>query len=78
MNTIAKWGNSLAVRIPSNCAEISGLKEGTPVRVSAKAGRVVIERARPEYKLKDLLARVTPENFQGEVDWGAPAGAEEW
>ena len=78
MNTLSKWGNSLAVRIPTNCAEISGLKEGTPVQVSAKAGRLIIERTRPKYKLKDLLAQITPENFQGEVDWGEPVGDEEW
>ena len=75
---VAKWGNSLAVRIPVHCAEVSGLKEGTPVQVSAKAGRLIIERARPKYKLEDLLAQITPENFQGEVNWGEPVGDEEW
>jgi antitoxin MazE len=78
MNTLGKWGNSLAVRIPAHCVEVSGLKEGTPVQVSAKAGRIIIEPARPKYKLKDLLAQITPENMHSEVDWGEPVGDEEW
>lgn len=31
---------------------------------------------RPRYSLDELLARVTPENMQGEIDWGAPVGRE--
>lgn len=31
--TIAKWGNSLAVRIPSTLAKKLNLKEGTSVEI---------------------------------------------
>ncbi|MGO9452346.1 MAG: AbrB/MazE/SpoVT family DNA-binding domain-containing protein [Candidatus Binataceae bacterium] len=75
--TIAKWGNSLAVRIPAPDAERAGLKEGTKVLIQVKAGRLIIEPAKPTYELKELLAAITPENLHGEVDWGR-VGNEEW
>lgn len=42
---VAKWGNSLAVRIPKDVAEALRLEEGEEVRVTA-AGRGVLEVAR--------------------------------
>lgn len=37
---VAKWGNSLAVRIPSNVADAVGLKEGDEVQMHvAEKGR---------------------------------------
>ena len=77
VNTVAKWGNSLAVRIPVTDAKRAGFQEGTEVRIHAKAGRLIIEPARRRYKLKDLLAGITTENLHGEVEWGR-AGREEW
>ncbi len=35
-------------------------------------------RAARKYTLNDLLAGITPENRHGEMDWGSPAGGEEW
>jgi antitoxin MazE len=78
MNTLAKWGNSLAVRIPAKFAEQSGLREGTPVNIKVKAGRIIIERARPKYKLKDLLAGYSPDDQPEEIWKGPPVGDEEW
>lgn len=78
MNTLAKWGNSLAARIPAKFAEQSGMKEGTPIQIKVKAGRLIIERARPKYKLKDLLAGYSPGD-QPEELWKGPAvGDEAW
>ena len=78
MNTLAKWGISLAVRIPAKFAEQSGMREGTPVNINVKGGRLIIERARPKFKLRDLLAGYSPDD-QPEDLWKAPAvGDEEW
>jgi antitoxin MazE len=77
MHIVARWGNSLAVRIPIRDAERAGFREGTRVQISSKAGRLLIEPARQKYKLKELLAAITPENLPGEVDWGQ-VGNEEW
>ena len=78
MNALAKWGNSLAIRIPAKLAEESGLKEGAQVHITAKAGKLIVKKARPKFKLKDLLAEITPDNRHSEVDWGASVGKEEW
>lgn len=42
---VAKWGNSLAVRIPKDVAEALGLKEGDEVELRPGDGRgVTVER----------------------------------
>ena len=73
---MAKWGNSLAVRIPKTVAQKAGLHEGDPVEVAAKRGRVIVKRARKEPTLKELLARITAENLHHQTDWGRPIGKE--
>jgi antitoxin component of MazEF toxin-antitoxin module len=78
MQNVSKWGNSLAVRIPAKLAEQSGLREGTSVRIEARAGRLIIERARPTYALKDLLAGYSSKD-KAEEFWKGPAvGNEAW
>ena len=76
--SIARWGNSLAVRLPRSIAEESHLSEGTEVTITAEKGRVVIETAKPRYELADLLAQMKPEHRHEEVDWGGPVGGEVW
>jgi antitoxin MazE len=77
--TIAKWGNSLGVRIPGALAKSLGLAEGTSVRLAARRGRLVVEPVMPEkYELQELLARITPKNIHGSVETGQPAGREIW
>lgn len=75
---IAKWGNSLALRLPRSMAESVNLQEGTPVKLRIEGGSIVITPARPKYRLADLLAQITPTNIHGEVDWGERRGQEEW
>jgi antitoxin MazE len=70
-----RWGNSLGVRIPRVYAESVGLSPGTPVEIVATDEEIVIRRS--ELTLETLLARVTPENLHGNVDWGQPAGRPE-
>jgi antitoxin MazE len=75
---IAKWGNSLALRLPKSLAAEAGLSEGSPVELSVQTGKLIVALGRPKYRLADLLAQITPENRHDEVDWGAPKGTEEW
>lgn len=45
---IAKWGNSLAVRLPVECIRITGLQEGDSVEAEVSpAGEIVLTPARP-------------------------------
>ncbi len=76
---IARWGNSLAVRIPKQVIETARLKEGESVSVSVGKDRSVIMRpSRQKYRLQELVSRITPENRHGETDWGAAVGKEIW
>jgi len=74
---IQKWGNSLAVRIPSTLAKEAHLREGTMVEISGDEQQIMLRRPQvPKYSLDELLSKVTPENIHPEVDWGSPVGKE--
>lgn len=76
---LAKWGNSLALRIPKALAEGARLRVGDPVRVSVAAGgSLVIKAARRRYSLRRLVSRITAKNRHEETDWGKPVGKEIW
>jgi len=76
---IAKWGNSLAVRIPLTIARQAGFAEGDPVKLGlGEEGGIVVRPARPKYELADLVAQITPKNCHRETEWGRPQGKETW
>lgn len=52
---VAKWGNSLAVRLPAELVRELDLQEGDDVTLRAEAGGFIVARdARPEEILADL------------------------
>jgi antitoxin MazE len=71
-----KWGNSLAVRLPSVLSRECGIEENTSVEVVEKNGQIVITPAVRKYSLEDLLSGVTRENLHNEFDTGRPVGRE--
>ncbi len=76
---IARWGNSLAVRLPRTLARDAGLGEGDEVEAAlADDGAVTLRRCRPRYSLGALVAAITPKNRHDETDWGGPVGREIW
>jgi len=77
---MAKWGNSLAVRIPKDVAQEAHLKEGDAVVIKAAKGRIELRRADRIPTLEELVAQITPENRHPETDWGPDVGREkiEW
>jgi antitoxin MazE len=74
---IARWGNSLGVRIPKDVATRVGLKEGVRVDVTAEDGRIVISLERPVYRLEELLVGMTPAAMHAAFDWGGDLGRED-
>jgi antitoxin MazE len=75
---IAKWGNSLGLRLPKSVAVEAQVGEGDTVNVSVKDGVIVIRPNRPTYSLEQLVAKITRRNRHDESDWGTPAGDEAW
>jgi antitoxin MazE len=73
---IAKWGNSLGVRLPRDVAARVGLTEGARVDIEATDdGRITITRSRRRFTLDELLAQMSPEREHPLEDDG-PLGAE--
>lgn len=75
---IAKWGNSLGVRIPKAVAKEVGFDEGSNVEVRVSGRELVLVSASREYSLEELVERITPKNRHGETNWGSPVGNESW
>jgi antitoxin MazE len=76
---VAKWGNSLGIRIPIQIAKQVNLKEGTGVIFTVLEGSLVIKpERRKKYTLDELLEGMTPENVHEEVEMGKPVGNEIW
>lgn len=45
---VAKWGNSLAVRLPTECIRAAGLKEGDSVEAEVgRSGEIMLTPAPP-------------------------------
>lgn len=52
---IAKWGNSLGLRLPKAVALEAQVGEGDTVEVSVKNGAIVVRPNRPTYSLEQLV-----------------------
>lgn len=77
--TVQKWGNSLALRIPSRLAKEIRLRQGSAVEVAVEEGGLVVRPAkRRQFALSSLLKGVTKSNRHEATGWGAPAGEESW
>jgi antitoxin MazE len=75
---MAKWGNSLALRIPRAVAAAVDVRDGDAVEVTVEEGAIVIRPAAPRYSLDELVVRITTRNRHSETDWGGPVGDESW
>lgn len=79
VTTVAKWGNSLALRIPQHIAKEIQLTEGAEVDLVVIDGNLTIKPRRcKRYFLEELVAGITPENLHSEVESGAVVGNEAW
>ncbi len=75
---VAKWGNSLAVRIPDEFVENLDLRDGSLVGFQQLGDKMVISKAKPKYTLEDMVKGITKKNRHKEFDWGKPMGKEIW
>jgi antitoxin MazE len=69
---VARWGHSLAIRIPKPLAEATGLRPGEEVILEVGGEGLVLRPLR----LDDLLEAITEANRHEEVDWGPATGRE--
>jgi antitoxin MazE len=75
---LARWGNSLAVRLPRLVVVEARLEEGDSLEIRVSGRVITMQPADPLARLEALVAQVTPENRHGEVEWGRAVGSEQW
>jgi antitoxin MazE len=76
---VQRWGNSLALRIPSAYASETRISEGSEVEITLKSGALVVRPlSRRRHSLAALLRRITPSNRHESLSTGAPVGQEVW
>jgi len=76
---IAKWGNSLAVRIPQSIAEQVQIHAGSSISIEILDGKIVLTPHKcKKYTLEELLEGMTSENLHPEILTGAVVGNEGW
>lgn len=76
---VAKWGNSLAIRLPHHLVKEVHFAEGTQVEIVVDKGNLVIKpNPRKHYSLEELVAAITPENLHQEIETGTALGNETW
>jgi antitoxin MazE len=78
--TIARWGNSTALRLPKAVVEELHLTPGQQVEVTVEAGEARLKPVRaPRVTLEELMAeadRIGWENAPETIDWGPDVGSE--
>jgi antitoxin MazE len=82
--TVAKWGNSLGLRLPKQLVDELGLAPGSQVELAREGTKLVAEtsnrRQIPRYRLEDLVAemkRLGGRDAEPEtIEWGADVGSE--
>lgn len=77
--TVQKWGNSLALRIPSSLAKDVHLHQGSVVDIAVVEGRMVVKpKGQRNYALSQMLKGIRKDNLHAEQDWGGASGREAW
>lgn len=78
---VAKWGNSIAVRLPKAAAAALQAVPGTELELTIEGGKAELRQPHriPHYRLEDMVAemkRLGPENEPETVEWGPDVGSE--
>lgn len=75
---VSKWGNSLAVRIPSNIARSIHLHEGGDLEINEDGEKIILKPVKEKkYSMDSLLSEVKKDNIHTEFETSR-VGSEEW
>ena len=76
---VARWGNSLALRLPKQLANSYHLSEGSDVEIVEEAqGLLVKPVSGKHFQLEDLLKGVSENNLHTGIESTGPQGREIW
>jgi antitoxin MazE len=77
MKTIVKkWGNSLAVRIPTSYAKDTYIQDGSIIIIEKKNNTITLKPQKN--KLSEYLEKINKNNIHKEIDSNNPVGYEIW
>ena len=75
---VAKWGNSLGVRLPKAAADSIGVTAGSELDLTVELGGFRL-RGMPKtaaQRLQELLDQIDPNNIPETIEWGPDRGSE--
>ena len=75
---IARWGNSLALRLPKSMTTSLRLQEGAAIEIIETETGIVLQPVKKQHSLKALLMELRPEQLHKDVGTGAARGNEIW
>ena len=75
---LKKWGNSMAVRLPSAVVKAGHLVAGSQVQIHITAHGQKAGKSASQVGIEALCAGITPENVHLQIEWGKPVGREVW
>lgn len=73
--TVGRWDGNLAVRLPREVVEASGLSDGERVEIESHDGDILIRRAARPLSAEELFAGRSPEEWRAEY---GESSAELW
>lgn len=73
--SIKKWGNSLAIRIPSNISKTLNLKEKSIIDINLKDNKIILEK---KQDLASLCQNIDDNNLNIDSQWGDNVVGKEW
>ncbi len=76
---LKKWGNSLALRIPSYLIKELKIAEDSVVEISREGDKLIVFPLKQgKFALEQLLEEVTKTTLPKETTTGQPVGDESW
>jgi|GEM_PF-432557 len=75
---VARWGNSLGVRLPKSAVDVVGARAGTELELTVEGRDIRLRSMRKTSAqfLKELLDQIDPNNVPPMVEWGPDVGSE--
>ena len=78
MAILKKWGNSIALRLPSAVVKAGHLVPGSLVQIHIFTHGLKEGKSASRGGIEALCAAITPENVHLQTEWGTPVGKEVW
>ncbi len=75
---LKKWGNSIALRLPSAVVKAGHLVPGSQVQIHISTQGLKTGKSSSQVGIETLCAAITPENVHLQTEWGVPVGKEIW